>query len=66
MTTFEKRPDAPDWIVNVWVDDEIFGVSIFGAKDEAQAIRDALSSFAPEDRDGLIVISVTLCSANSP
>lgn len=57
MPKFEKRP-GPDWLVNIFLDDEIFGVTVFGAKDEAEAIRDALSSFSHRDQSELTVISV--------
>jgi len=60
--TVEKRP-GPDWVVEILVveDDEIYPVSVFGAKDAAEAVRDALSSFAlqPSSSDGLRVMSVT-------
>lgn len=57
MPKFEKR-SGPDWIVSILVEDEVFGVTVFGAQDEAEAIRDALSSFTLRDQSELIVISV--------
>lgn len=57
MPKFEKR-SGPDWIVSILVEDEVFGVTVFGAQDEAEAIRDALSSFTLRDQSELTVISV--------
>ena len=57
MPEFEKRP-GPDWVVNIFLEDEVYGVTVFGAQDEAEAIRDALSSFSDQDQSELTVISV--------
>jgi hypothetical protein len=56
----EKRP-GPDWVVEVLVGPgrEVIPVTVFGAADEAEAVRDALSSFAPNHRsDELVVLGV--------
>jgi hypothetical protein len=56
---FEKR-SGPDWVVEVLLsdDDEIYPVSVFGAADEAAAVREALSSFTYRTTDEMTVISV--------
>ena len=57
---FEKRP-GPDWVVEVMLidEDEVYPVTIFGAKDEAEAVREALWSFHIHYKpDEMKVISV--------
>ncbi len=57
----EKRP-GPDWVVDVLVasENEVYPVTVFGAWDEHEAVRDALSGFAPNHSpDELMVLGVT-------
>lgn len=58
---FVKRPGL-DWLVEVLIipEDEVYPVMIFGAKDRAEAERDALSSFTFRTPDELRVIKIGL------
>lgn len=56
----EKRP-GPDWVVDVLVasENKVYPVTVFGARDEHEAVRDALAGFAPNRRpDELSVLDV--------
>ncbi|GAA0607175.1 hypothetical protein GCM10009416_50200 [Craurococcus roseus] len=56
----EKRP-GPDWVVGVLVasENKVHPVTVFGARDEHEAVRDALAGFAPNRRpDELMVLEV--------
>ncbi len=56
----EKRP-GPDWVVDVLIPSEnrVYPVTVFGARDEHEAVRDALSGFAPNHRpDEMAVLGV--------
>ena len=56
----EKRPGA-HWVVDVLVapENRVYPVTVFGARDEHEAVRDALAGFAPNRRpDELTVLEV--------
>jgi hypothetical protein len=56
----EKRPGI-DWVVDVLIrsENKVYPVTVFGARDEHEAARDALSGFAPNHRpDELMVLDV--------